>query len=187
MGQSVKINQTTLPGVLVIESMPLIDNRGFFSRLYCEKEFGTFLEKRQIVQVNHSCTRTVGAVRGMHYQVPPHAEMKFVRCLKGRVWDVVVDLREHSPTFLQWHAQEISPQNSRMLIIPEGCAHGFQVLELNSEILYLHTNFYAPEYEAGIPYNDPTLNITWPIPITDISARDISHLAIRPDFKGIAA
>lgn len=182
-----KIHQTTLPGVLVIESTPFTDNRGAFSRLYCEKELATFLGKRRIVQINHSCTHAVGAIRGMHYQIPPHAEMKLVRCLKGRVWDVAVDLRENSPTFLQWHAEELSPDNARMLIVPEGCAHGFQVLEPDSEILYLHTNFYAPECEAGIPYNDPTLDIAWPMQVTDISERDSSHPAIAPDFKGIAA
>jgi dTDP-4-dehydrorhamnose 3,5-epimerase len=183
----VKVNQTTLSGVSVVESIPFVDHRGSFSRLYCEKELEAFLENRHIVQINHSITRTVGAIRGLHYQIPPHAETKFVRCLKGRVWDVAVDLREHSPTFLQFHAEEISPDNARMLIIPEGCAHGFQVLEPDSEILYLHTHFYTPEYEAGIPYNDPILNIAWPMPITEISLRDSSYPVITPDFKGIAA
>jgi dTDP-4-dehydrorhamnose 3,5-epimerase len=185
--RGVKVNQTTLSGVSVVESIPFVDYRGFFSRLYCEKELEAFLGNRHIVQINHSCTRTVGAIRGLHYQISPHAEMKFVRCLKGRVWDVAVDLRRNSPTFLQWYSEELSFDNAKMLIIPEGCAHGFQVLEPDSEILYLHTHFYTPEYEAGIPYNDPILNIEWPLPITDVSARDSFHPAITPDFKGIAA
>jgi len=182
-----KARQTALQGMSVIESTPFVDNRGAFSRLYCEKELGIIIGQRHIVQINHSCTNSVGAIRGIHYQSSPHAEMKFVRCLKGRVWDVAVDLRKDSPTFLRWCAEELSPENNRMLIIPEGFGHGFQALEPNSELLYLHTNFYAPAYEAGISYNDATLNIKWPIPITDISARDSSHPAITSDFKGIAA
>ena len=127
----------------------------------------------------------VGAVRGLHFQHPPHAEMKLVRCLKGKVWDVAVDLRAGSSTFMQWHAEEMSPKNSRMLVIPEGCAHGFQVLEKNSELLYLHTSFYAPGFEGGVLFSDPRLNISWPLPVTDLSERDRHHPLIAPDFMGL--
>ena len=117
---------------------------------------------RQIVQVNQSCTRTVGAVRGMHYQHEPHAEMKLVRCLKGKVWDVAVDLRAGSSTFLQWHAVELSAEKARMIVIPEGFGHGFQVLEEDSELLYLHTAHYAPFAEGGVRPMDPRLSIAGP-------------------------
>ena len=111
--------------------------------------------------------------------------MKLVRCLKGRVWDVAVDLRGGSPTFLQWHAEELSPENARMMVIPEGCAHGFQVLESDSELLYLHTAIYAPESEGGVPYDDPCLSISWPLPVADLSERDRRHPPINPEFIGI--
>lgn len=155
-------------------------------RLYCEHELAEIIGKRHIVQINHSRTASVGAVRGMHYQNPPHMEMKMVRCLKGRVWDVAVDLRAGSPTLLQWHAEELTPGNARMLVIPEGCAHGFQVLEPGSELLYLHTEFYSPKVEGGVPFNDPRLAIAWPLPVTDISQRDRNHANITSDFHGIA-
>jgi dTDP-4-dehydrorhamnose 3,5-epimerase len=121
----------------------------------------------------------------MHLQRPPHAEMKFVRCVKGRVWDVAVDLRAGSPTFLKWHAEELSPENGLMMIIPEGCAHGFQVLEADCELLYLHTAIYTPGSEGGFSYHDSAFNIHWPLPVTDLSKRDASHQPIAPHFTGI--
>jgi dTDP-4-dehydrorhamnose 3,5-epimerase len=184
---SMNILQTVLPGVVVIESPPIADDRGVFSRFYCEHELTSVIGKRRIVQINHSRTANVGAVRGMHFQKPPHAEIKLVRCLKGSVWDVAVDLRAGSPTFLQWHAEELTPGNARMMVIPEGCAHGFQVLEADSELLYLHTAFYTPESEGGVSCTDPRLGITWPLPVTDLSRRDSSHAPISNDFRGITA
>jgi len=182
----VNILATALPGVSVIETSPFSDHRGAFSRLYCEQELATVIEKRRIVQINHSLTRKIGAVRGMHFQFPPYAEMKLVRCFKGRVWDVAVDLRAGSPTFLQCHAEELTSSNARMLIIPEGCAHGFQALEADSELLYLHTAFYRRDAEGGVRYDDPRLDIGWPLPVADLSERDRGHLPIAPDFSGIA-
>ena len=111
--------------------------------------------------------------------------MKMVRCLKGRVWDVAVDLRAGSGTFLQWHAEELSEENARMVIIPEGCAHGFQVMEPDSELLYLHTAFYSSDAESGVAYNDPRLNISWPLVVTDLSKRDQLHPFIYPNFQGL--
>jgi dTDP-4-dehydrorhamnose 3,5-epimerase len=180
-----KVRQTALPDMVVVETAPVIDHRGAFSRYYCERELAAVIGGRRIVQINHSCTAAVGAVRGLHYQRPPHAEMKLVRCLKGRVWDVAVDLRAGSPAFLQWHAEELTPDNSRMMVIPEGCAHGFQVMEVESELLYLHTAFYEPEAEGGVSYNDPRLGIGWPLQPSDISRRDSLHLPIASDFVGI--
>lgn len=180
-----KLTATPLAGVYLAESSAIADHRGALTRLYCEHELAPALGARHIVQINHTCTHAVGAVRGMHLQYPPLAEMKLVRCLKGRVWDVAADLRARSPTFLKWHAEELSPENGRMMIIPEGCAHGFQVLEADSELLYLHTAFYTPRSEGGFSCHDSMLDIRWPLPVTDLSARDASHLSIAPDFLGI--
>ena len=185
MGQRMNIKPTAIRGVMIVETNPRIDDRGAFERLYCEHQLAPVIGKRRIVQINHSRTTVVGAIRGMHFQRPPRAEMKLVRCLKGKVWDVAVDLRADSPTFLKWHAEELTPGNARMLVISEGCAHGFQTLEPDSELLYLHTAFYAPEAEGGIRYDDPLLAITWPLPVTDISLRDTGHLLISTDFHGL--
>jgi dTDP-4-dehydrorhamnose 3,5-epimerase len=181
----VNIKPTSIEGVSVIETTPHTDNRGAFARLYCEHQLAPVIGNRRIVQINHSRTSAVGAIRGMHFQRPPRAEMKLVRCLKGRVWDVAVDLRADSSTYLQWHAEELTPENSKMLVIAEGFAHGFQVLEPNSELLYLHTAFYAPEAEGGICYDDPALAITWPQAVTDISPRDTGHPLIDSGFEGL--
>lgn len=170
---------------MVVETTPHSDARGAFARMYCDRELVELLGARRIVQINHSRTATVGAVRGLHFQYPPHAEMKFVRCLKGKVWDVSVDLRQRSPTFLHWHAEELTPTNTRMMVIPEGFAHGFQVLEAESELLYLHTAFYTPEAEGGLRHDDPRVDIVWPIAVADLSTRDASHPMIDKNFQGI--
>jgi dTDP-4-dehydrorhamnose 3,5-epimerase len=181
-----KVRPTAIPGVVVVETTSFADRRGALTRLFCERELTAVLQDRRLVQINHSLTSAVGAVRGLHYQCPPHAEMKLVRCLKGGVWDVAVDLRAGSPAFLQWHAEELTAGNARMLVIPEGCAHGFQVRVANSELLYLHTAFYTPAAEGGVRYDDPRLGIIWPLPVADCSDRDRGHPPIRPDFSGIA-
>lgn len=180
-----KFSPTSIQGVSVVETNLFNDQRGVFARFFCERDLATIIGTRHIVQVNQSVTKTLGAVRGLHYQRSPHAEMKLARCTQGRVWDIAVDLREGSPTFLQWHAEELSAENSRMLIIPEGCAHGFQVLEPNSTLLYLSTAFYMPEAEDGVAYNDPSLAIHWPLPVTDLSIRDQQHLHLASTFSGI--
>jgi dTDP-4-dehydrorhamnose 3,5-epimerase len=181
-----KVWPTHIDEVVVVESLLFTDHRGTFSRLFCQRELASILGQRSIVQVNHSCTLTVGAIRGMHYQYPPHAEMKLVRCLKGRVWDVAVDLRRGSSTFLRWHAEELTADNRRMLVVPEGCAHGFQVLDAGSELLYLHTNYYAPPAEIGVRFDDARISIAWPLPPTDLSDRDRWHPALPEDFGGLA-
>ena len=180
-----KVTQTALPGVVVVEITPFADHRGAFACLYNQHELAAVVGERRIVVINHSRTAAAGTVRGMHFQYPPQAEMKLVRCLKGRVWDVAVDLRTGSPAFLRWHAEELSRDNARMLVVPEGCAHGFQVLEPESELLYLHTAFYVPEAEGGISCRDPRLGIDWPLPIAGLSQRDGSFAPIAPDFSGI--
>ena len=186
MGSLMKIHATPLDGLWVAKTTPHTDSRGQFSRLYCENELGDLIGSRKIVQINHSRTSAIGAVRGMHFQMPPNAEMKLVRCLRGRIWDVAVDLRQNSPTFLQWHAEELSIENNRMMVIPEGFAHGFQVLELDSELIYFHTSFYTPGAEGGLKFDDPMLSITWPLKPVDLSVRDLSHPKINRNFKGIA-
>ena len=179
------IRSIGIAGAMVVEGQAHTDHRGAFSRLFCERELAEVISDRHVVQINHSRTNTVGAVRGMHFQHPPHAEMKMVRCVRGRVWDVLVDLRAGSPTFLHWHAEELSPDASRMLVIPEGCAHGFQVLEADSELLYLHTAFYTPASEGALRYDDPQLAIPWPLPVTDLSERDKTHALLSNNFIGL--
>lgn len=177
--------ETSIAGAWVIESTAFQDNRGAFSRLFCSRELQTIVGPRTIVQINHSMTHSVGAVRGLHFQNPPYAEMKIVRCLKGRVFDVAVDLRQGSPTFLEWTAVELTPENHLAFVIPEGCAHGFQVLEEDSELLYLHTAFYHPDAEGALNVTDPRLSIAWPLPIGDLSARDRNHPYIEQNFQGV--
>jgi dTDP-4-dehydrorhamnose 3,5-epimerase len=181
------MNITRLPiaGAALVDTRRIEDHRGAFARLFCTDALAPLLGHRHIVQANHSRTREVGAVRGLHFQLAPHAEMKLVRCLTGRVWDVVVDLRASSPSFLQWHAEELSAKNARMMVIPEGCAHGFQVLEPDSELMYLHTAAYAPHAEGGVRHDDPLIAIRWPLPMTDLSARDASHPLLSAGFAGI--
>ena len=169
------ILDTPLGGLHTVRSESRVDLRGAFTRLFCDQEMSSLLSGRRIVQINHSLTRRRGALRGLHFQRAPWAEMKFVRCLAGKVWDVAVDLRADSPTFLHWHAEELSPEAGLTMVIPEGFAHGFQALADDSELLYLHTAPYEPASEAGLRYDDPRLAIAWPEPPTDLSDRDRSH------------
>jgi dTDP-4-dehydrorhamnose 3,5-epimerase len=180
-----KLLPTGIAGVFVAETTSFHDSRGSFARLFCVGDMADALGGRHIQQINHSRTTTVGAVRGLHFQHAPHTEMKMVRCIRGCVWDVALDLRRDSPTFLQWHAQELSAANALMLVIPEGCAHGFQVLEPDSELLYLHTARYSPSTEGGVRFDDPAVNITWPLTVADLSQRDKEHPRIHKDFQGI--
>jgi dTDP-4-dehydrorhamnose 3,5-epimerase len=180
-----KLTETLLAGLYLAQTSPVSDARGAFARIYCEHDLRQALGARHIQQINQTRTHLSGAIRGMHWQYPPHAEMKFVRCIRGRVRDVAVDLRYGSPTFLKWHAEELSSENGLMMIIPEGCAHGFQVLEPDSELLYLHTAYYSPASEGGVRFDDPALGIDWPLAVTELSERDSSHRLISPDFEGI--
>lgn len=180
-----KITNTRIPGVHVIETTIHADHRGHFARAFCDRELAPVLGGRHITQMNLSKTVATGAVRGMHYQNAPHTEMKLVRCLRGRLWDVALDLRKDSPTFLQWHAEELTPANMKMLLIPEGCAHGFQAQEPDTEVLYLHTGYYEPSSEGGVNHADPLIGLAWPLPVTDISARDAAYPLLGAGFRGI--
>ncbi|WP_300156647.1 dTDP-4-dehydrorhamnose 3,5-epimerase family protein [Solidesulfovibrio sp.] len=179
------IQPTPLPGLFEVSHTPFRDARGLFERLFCAGALSPILGERRIMAVNHSRTTAVGALRGLHFQRPPAAEMKLVRCLAGRVLDVAVDIRAGSPTFLRHHAAVLSGDNGRMVVVPEGFAHGFQVLEADSELLYLHTAPYVPQAEGGLAWDDPALAITWPLAVTDLSGRDREHPRIGPDFEGI--
>jgi dTDP-4-dehydrorhamnose 3,5-epimerase len=169
------IHPLPLAGSALIDAEPFEDHRGLFARFFCTRELARLLGDRQIVNINLSRNHHPGTIRGMHFQHPPHQEMKLVRCLRGAVFDVLVDLRPESPSFLMWHGEVLSAANMKMLCLPEGFAHGFQVLEPDSEMLYLHTAFYAPEAQGGLRYDDPSLGIDWPLEVTEISRRDASH------------
>ena len=176
---------TALSDLKVIERKPIEDARGVFLRLFCAQELASVGWTKPISQINWSLTEKQGSVRGLHFQTPPYAEMKMVSCLRGAVWDIVVDIRMGSPTFLQWHAEELSSQNARMMIVPEGFAHGFQVLDPDSEMLYLHTAFYTPEKASGVPFDDPRLASPWPLTIPVLSSHDKQHPPMSSDFSGI--
>ena len=176
---------TPLNGLMVVQRKTIADERGFFSRFFCAEEFKAAGVSKSIAQINHTVTRAKGAVRGLHFQYSPHAEVKVVSCLNGMVFDVAVDLRQGSPTFLRWHGEILSAENHRSMLIPEGFAHGFQALEGNCELLYLHTASYAPEAEGAFNVADPRLNISWPLPIAELSERDRAHPYIETDFSGI--
>ncbi len=179
-------NDTPLPGVKLVQRKPVEDERGFFARFYCADEFRAAGLDKPIVQINHTFTRSKGAVRGLHFQHPPHAETKLVSCLSGAVFDVVVDLRADSPSFLHWHGEILSAENRRSLLVPEGCAHGFQTLAENCELLYLHTAPFCPEAEGAVNITDPALAIEWPLPLSELSERDRSHPFIDTHFSGIS-
>ena len=181
-----KFVEAPLAGAYVIELEPFLDERGLFARTFCQKELAKIGFNKQIVQINHSITKQKGAVRGMHYQLPPACETKLIRCVQGQVFDVMVDLRAGSDTFKQWYGVELSKDNMRMSYIPEGFAHGFQTLTDNAELIYLHSVFYSPEYECGLRFDDPRLAIKWPLPVSTISSKDQSYPLIDNTFKGIA-
>jgi dTDP-4-dehydrorhamnose 3,5-epimerase len=182
-------NQIPLKDAYVIEIEPHQDNRGYFERLICRNEMMGIGLTKEIVQINHSFSKQKGTLRGMHYQVPPFTETRIIKCIKGSVFDVAIDIRKESPTFLKWFGLELTEGNNRMLFIPEGFAHGFQTLKNNSELLYFHTGYYNPQAEAAINYSDPLLKIKFPLKVTEISDRDKSHTFITdphkelPDFK----
>lgn len=177
--------ETKLPGSYTIELEPFNDERGWFARYFCKDEFSKIGHTKEWLQMNHSTTFKKGSLRGMHYQLQPFSEIKMVRCIAGAVFDVIIDVRKESLTFLQWFGAELSAENKKMIYIPEGFAHGFQCMTDNCELLYHHSEYYKPNIEAGIRYNDPKINIEWPLPVTTVSKRDISHQCIDENFKGI--
>lgn len=155
------------------------DDRGFFSRIYCSKEFKKKNITPNISQANLSYSKNKGTIRGIHYQLKPSSEMKAVRCISGSLFDVIIDLRKDSKTYKKWYGIKLCSKQKNMIIVPEGCAHGFQTLEDNSEALYLVSKDYNPELERGIRWNDKIFNIKWPLKVSEISEKDKSW----PDFN----
>lgn len=161
------------------------DSRGFLSRLFCAEELARAGWGKPIAQINHTFTAEAGTARGLHFQRPPHAEMKLVSCMGGAVFDVAVDLRKGSPTFLQWHGEVLSAENGVALLIPEGFAHGFVTLTNDVTMLYCHSTPYAPEAEGGLHLHDPRIGIRWPREILALSARDAAHPMVDASFEGV--
>lgn len=175
-----------LPGLKCIERQRMGDMRGFLSRLFCAEELSAAGWSKPIAQINQTVTARRGTVRGLHFQYPPHAEMKLVSCVRGEVWDVAVDIRVDSKTFLRWHGERLSADNGCALLIPEGFAHGFQTLTDDVELLYFHSAAYSAPAEAALNPNDARLKIAWPLPITGLSTRDAQHPMLDDQFSGVA-
>jgi dTDP-4-dehydrorhamnose 3,5-epimerase len=184
MNQKLNIIKTDFKNLYIIEPNSFKDERGAFSRVFCEEELKDIF-KFNIKQINHSVTKEKGTVRGLHFQYEPFAEIKMVKCLKGSVLDVVVDIRKNSPTFLEHFTVELSEQNQKMIYIPKGFAHGFQTLEDNTELLYLHSSVYIPLSEGALNVVDPKLKIKWPLDIINLSKRDENHPFLTNEFRGI--
>jgi dTDP-4-dehydrorhamnose 3,5-epimerase len=185
MDDRLSLQDLPLPGLKLIQRRVLADRRGSFQRLYCQQ----FLEKQGIsealAQINLTQTKAAGAIRGMHYQNFPFAEVKIVSCLRGRVFDVAVDLRQGSPTFLKWHAEILDPELNNALLIPKGFAHGFQALSDACELLYFHTASYHPQAEGGFSPFDPRVKLPWPLAVTELSDRDRNHPSLSENFTGL--
>ncbi len=176
-----KFIATNIEGVIVVEIEPRLDERGFFSRSFCYHEFSAQGLQTQFLQANISFNHDAGTLRGMHWQEAPHSEVKMVRCTRGRIYDVALDLRRDSPTYLQWSGIELSAENARALYIPEGCAHGYLTLTPGAEIHYLVSTCYSPTHERGARWDDPAFGIEWPqVPKHIISSRDDSHPLWQP-------
>lgn len=185
MDATMRFIKTPLAGAFEIELTPFQDERGLFARTFCQKEFAKIGFTGHIVQINHSVTRRKGTVRGMHFQEPPSCEEKIIRCIQGRVFDVMIDLRAGSPTMLRWHALELSRDAMRMAFVPKGFAHGFQALTDDAELLYHHSAFYNQENERGLRFDDPSLAIAWPMAPGFVSERDRGFPLIDDRFKGV--
>ncbi|MBX7201907.1 MAG: dTDP-4-dehydrorhamnose 3,5-epimerase [Bacteroidia bacterium] len=170
-----KFIETPLKGAYTIELEKRGDDRGFFARAFCVNEFENAGLDKSVVQINNSLSAIKGTLRGMHFQLAPKSETKIVRCIRGSLFDVIVDLRRNSPTFLKWFGAELSAENRVAMYVPKGFAHGFLTLEKDTEAFYLVTEFYAPELERGIRYNDPAIGIQWPFEPSLISDKDLQH------------
>lgn len=179
------ISDTALEGLKVLTRKPVGDSRGYLERMFCTHDLADVLNGRGVAQINRTLTRKVGTVRGLHFQRAPAAEMKFVSCLQGEVFDVAVDLRPHSRTFLAWHGERLTAENGRTLLIPEGFAHGFQTLSQDCILLYLHTAPYTPSAEDGLNGLDERIGISWPLPVGEMSVRDAALPRVGSDFVGV--
>ena len=179
------VEATPLAGLKVICRVSAVDSRGSFSRLFCQEELSAAGWSKSVAQINHSVTAQRGTIRGLHFQHPPNAEMKLVSCIRGEAWDVAVDVRAGSTTFLQWHAELLSADNGRALLIPEGFAHGFQALTDQVELVYCHSAPHVAHAEAGFWPFDPMVSIPWPLAVSEISDRDAGLPSIAEEFQGV--
>jgi dTDP-4-dehydrorhamnose 3,5-epimerase len=176
---------TPLQGLKILQRNPISDSRGFLERMFCQETLKEVLGQKSIRQINHTLTAREGTIRGFHFQYPPFSEIKIVSCLKGEVWDVVVDIRKDSPTFLQSFGVLLNAINHRSLFIPEGFAHGFQTLSADCEMFYFHTQDYNAGAEGGLNVLDPKLAIAWPHELSERSSRDEKHPFLEDTFLGI--
>ncbi|MBF0448655.1 MAG: dTDP-4-dehydrorhamnose 3,5-epimerase family protein [Magnetococcales bacterium] len=185
MSRRFDVQDTPLEGVKLIHRRPIGDSRGYLERMFCADELAPLIANRNIVQINRTLTVKQGVVRGLHYQLPPYAETKLVCCLRGEVFDVAVDLRRNSATFLHWHATVLHAEKPVFFLVPEGFAHGFQTLTAGCEMLYFHTAPYQAGSERALNVRDPRLGIRWPQEITELSDRDCGHPLLSSDFQGL--
>jgi dTDP-4-dehydrorhamnose 3,5-epimerase len=174
------VKDTDIESLKIIDIEPISDNRGFFARSFCRDEFRKNNLQYEIVQCNISQNIHKGTLRGLHYQLPPHEEVKMIRCVQGTIFDVIIDLRKDSATYLQWRGFELRADNHRMLYVPKGCAHGYLTLEDYTTVSYMVTASYHPECERAVRWNDPIINIKWPGPATIISEKDSNHPDVVP-------
>jgi dTDP-4-dehydrorhamnose 3,5-epimerase len=180
-----KTLDTKISKLQVIERFCHADNRGFLDRIFCEQSLSQYGWVGHVSQINHTLTLKKGTVRGLHYQNPPHSEIKLVSCIRGKIFDVAVDIREGSETFMQWHAEILTEDNNRSLLIPKGFAHGFQALSDNCVLIYVHSEPYKNSADSGLRYNDPGIAIKWPLTITEISEKDSNFSIINSKFTGV--
>jgi len=182
---NITILDTPIAGLKIIQRKPISDSRGFLERMFCQASLASILEEKTIRQINHTLTVKEGTIRGLHFQYPPYSEVKIISCIEGEVWDVAVDLRKNSPTFLQSFGLLLNPENYQSLYIPEGLAHGFQTLTSNCEMLYLHTADYNAAAEGGMNAIDPKFRISWPMIMSERSVKDENHSFLEDNFLGI--
>jgi dTDP-4-dehydrorhamnose 3,5-epimerase len=187
MTKRLVISDTSIEGVKLVRRLRMEDQRGYLERLFCAEEVAAGGWMRPIAQVNRTYTLKAGTVRGMHFQHPPYADMKLVTCVRGAVFDVAVDLRARSPTMLRWHGEVLSAENGTSMLIPERCAHGMQALTPDVELVYLHTSAFRPDAEGGVNPLDPALDIAWPLPVGELSARDAGYKPLSVDYGGISS
>jgi dTDP-4-dehydrorhamnose 3,5-epimerase len=184
--RELEFSATPLAGVMLVQRRPRPDARGSFARIFCADALAPAGWQGPIAQINHSVTALRGTVRGLHFQQVPFAEMKLISCVRGQVWDVAVDLRHDSPTFGRWYAHMLSPESGIAMLIPQGCAHGFQALSDDAQLIYCHSAPYAAQAEQGVSAVDPRLAIAWPLPICNLSERDAALPTLDANFTGIA-
>ncbi|MCW7490392.1 dTDP-4-dehydrorhamnose 3,5-epimerase [Leptospira meyeri] len=187
MDLNFKTSISQIEDLLIVQRFARNDSRGFFSKIFNFDDFNGMGFDFPVIQINQSLTKKKGSVRGLHFQYPPVAEIKMVSCIRGEVFDVAVDLRRESKTFLHWHGEILSEENCKSLLIPKGFAHGFQTLTDDCEMLYLHSEKYSPDLEGALNVTDPLIKVNWPLEISELSERDKQHPYITQEFKGISA